>query len=118
MENKNSQIKVLFAKAYKYPYYEYSINSLESSNLAERKELSDLVYSLSSKNYARLSYLIERFLPFVYDFEENELIEISPFSDIEDEKQNIFTRINTKDEPLSMFEKLKIASESLIKKVF
>ena len=86
MENEQidtSSINYIFAKYWKPNYYSYTINNMENFKIIKKDMLINILDSLGYKNYEKIQYLTQRYLPFAYIKESNKIIEYES-SDISD----------------------------------
>ena len=94
MENKEidkSSINYLYAQYWKPNFYSYTINSMENFKIIKKDVLLKIIEDLGCRDYMKLQYLTQRYLPFVYVKESNSIIE---FDSTDLTKDDISEKIN------------------------
>lgn len=94
-----SSINYLYAQYWKPNFYSYTINNMENFKIIKKDMLINILDSLGCKDYLKIQYLTQRFLPFAYIKESNKIIEFES-SDLNHDdiskKINQEFKINTK----------------------
>ena len=86
-----SSINYLYAQYWKPNFYSYTINNMENFKIIKKDMLINILDSLGCKDYLKIQYLTQRYLPFAYVKESNTIIEFES-SDLN--KDDISEKIN------------------------
>lgn len=86
-----SSINYLYAQYWKPNFYSYTINNMENFKIIKKDMLISILDSLGCKDYLKIQYLTQRYLPFAYIKESNKIIEYES-SDLS--KDDISEKIN------------------------
>lgn len=70
-----SSINYLYAQYWKPNFYSYTINNMENFKIIKKDMLINILDSLGCKDYLKIQYLTQRYLPFAYIKESNKIIE-------------------------------------------
>ena len=73
-------VSIIVFKPYNQNYYSYTINGLENKHLLDRGHIYSFLKQFSESITSKLFYLTDRFLPFIYVKESNEIIELDEAS--------------------------------------